>query len=223
MSTKKIVKKTVKKKTPKKTARASTKKPKMIYWDELTPKQQAAYKQGMLLGQKPRPGKTSKAAGRPSCVPRGTDGRSTPRTTRLHLNISRQCINKAMCSDKENMRGVAETIKNSQQFATDWMVGTNITIITCAGLKEVIKYGTSSSFGEGNTPSLILNRDGIWSRGFIGSTPLPVAYRDRKPVDYGGERGQGAAGKRSPALVRGTKRAPAREGTMSQVIRKKAG
>jgi hypothetical protein len=220
MSSTKIVKKTkvAAAKTAKKKQAKKTVKAKMVYWDELTPKQQAAYKKGRARAEA-KARKDIEGGGKTLLRTTKDGWKIYAANDPLELRITQQCINKAMCGNKENCV-VAQAIGRSQAFATDWMVGTNITIITCETTKEVIKYGTSAPLARA-IPKF--DTDSEWNLipGTYRLNPLPVVYRIGNRWIMVKNKGKGTGGKRS--FFKGTKRAPTRSGTMYQAIRKKAG
>jgi hypothetical protein len=207
-----------KKATTKAPAKKATTKAKVAYyWEDMTPAQRKQYKKDLAAAI----AKAKRDIGGPTPY-------TVLRTTRdgwkicaanhpLDLRITQQCIDKAVCSSKEECV-VAQAIQRQEKFATDWMVGTNITIVTCEPLKMVIKYGTSSSLARA-IPKYDTSTNWDLKPGLHRLNPLPVGYRLGNRFLMLKRQENRVGGKKS--VFKGTAKAPTRSGTMYQIMRRK--
>lgn len=198
-------------------------KRKRIYWDDLTPQQQAKF----IKARDRDKAKARRDIG-------GPDAYTVLRTTSdgwkicaanhpLDLRITQQCIDNAVCGSKRECV-VAQAIHRQVWNATDWMVGVNITIITCAPLKMVIKYGTSAALARAIPKFDSKNKNQsnatAWDLepGLYRLNPLPVGYRLGNRWMFIKDQGKGTGGKAS--TFKGTSKAPTRSGTYYDAIKK---
>ncbi|NDD54933.1 hypothetical protein EBZ39_13895 [bacterium] len=187
-------------------------KAKRVYWEDLTPKQQAQYR--LELSKAKEKARRDIAAGGRTLLRTTSDGWNIyAANDYLDLNITQQCIDKAVCSSKGECV-VAQAIKRQIPFATGWAVGSNIVIITCDATKEVIRYGTSGPLAHAipvfDRPPYVWNL----KPGTYRLKPLPVSYRiGTRWIMY-----KGTGGKRS--TFKGTEKSPTREGKYHSLIRK---
>jgi hypothetical protein len=188
-----------------------------VYWEDLTPAQQKQYKKD--LAKAIAQAKSDIGGPMPYKVLRTTrDGwKICAANHPLDLRITQQCIDNAVCASKQECV-VAQAIQRQEKFATDWMVGTNITIITCEPLKMVMKYGTSAALARA-IPKFDNSTNWDLKPGLYRLNPLPVGYRlGNRFVMFKREENR-VGGKKS--VFKGTAKAPTRSGTMYQVMRRK--
>jgi hypothetical protein len=191
-------------------------KKKRVYWDSLTPQQQAKH----IKDRERAKAKARRDIGGPNpyTVLRTTsDGwRICAANHPLDLRITQQCIDNAVCGSKKECV-VAQAIHRQVWNASDWMVGTNITIITCEPLKMVIKYGTSAALARA-IPKFDSKEGWNIEPGLVRLNPLPVGYRLGNRWMFIKDQGKGTGGKAS--TFNGTAKAPTRSGTYYQAIKK---
>lgn len=193
-------------------------KKKRVYWDSLTPQQQAKH----IKDRERDKAKARRDIGGPKAytVLRTTsDGwKICAANHPLDLRITQQCIDNAVCGVKKECV-VAQAIHRQVWNASDWMVGTNITIITCDPLKMVIKYGTSAALARA-IPKFDSKKGWDLEPGLYRLNPLPVGYRLGNRWMFIKDQGKGTGGKAS--IFKGTAKAPTRSGTYYQAIKKAA-
>jgi hypothetical protein len=211
-------------KTKKKPARSTAKKveakkkSKTVYWD-MTPAQQKQYKKDLAKAR----AKARRDIGGPTAytVLRTTsDGwKICAANHPLDLRITQQCIDNAVCSSKKECV-VAQAIHRQVWNASDWMVGSRITIITCEPLKMVIKYGTSKPLAMA-IPNFDNSKGKVWDLepGLYRLNPLPVGYRIGSRFLMLKSEENRIGGKKS--VFKGTAKTRTRSGTYVQAIRKK--
>jgi len=215
--------KTVKKparKTAKKVASKKTKKSKAkaSYWD-MTPAQRKQYEKEKSEAK----AKARRDIGGPSpytVLKTTSDGwKICAANHPLDLRITQQCIDNAVCSSKKECV-VAQAIHRQVWNASDWMVGSNITIITCEPLKMVIKYGTSRPLARA-IPDFD-KPGGKWDLepSLYRLNPLPVGYRLGNRFAMFKSEEKRIGGKKD--VFKGTAKTRTRSGTYVQAIRKKA-